>query len=177
MQHIQIKLFAESAAGIRIEDAIPVFHRWIQTSALPGLFIDVADYAHVPAGPGVMLIGHEANVSLDESGSRLGLLYDRKAPLDGDAQSNLKAAYEFALAAASKLEGEPEFRSRLRFRRDTLQIILNDRLLYPNNEETWEKCRPDLMAFVDRVLGPGKHVERAADPRARFSVEFRGQST
>ena len=49
-----------------------VFHQWIRDSVCPEMLIDVADYRHVPAGPGVMLIGHEANYSLDNRENRLG---------------------------------------------------------------------------------------------------------
>ena len=62
---------------------IPVFHRWIREQAMPELLIDVADYSHVPAGPGVMVIGHEANYSVDNRENRLGLLYNRRAALEG----------------------------------------------------------------------------------------------
>lgn len=170
MQHIQIKLFAETSAAVRLHDAILVFHRWIQSNTLPGLFIDVADYAHVPAGPGVVLIGHEANVSLDESQHRLGLLYNRKAALEGADAENLEAVYQAALDAATRLESEPEFKGKLRFRRNEIQVILNDRLLYPNTEATWATLAPDVNAFLTKALGEGYTLERAQDPRERFSL-------
>ena len=40
--------------------------------------IDVANYAHVPKGPGVALIGHGTDYFIDEGEGRLGLLYNRK---------------------------------------------------------------------------------------------------
>lgn len=170
MQHIQVKLFAETPTPIRLGDAILVFHRWIQSRALPGLFIDVADYAHVPAGPGVVLIGHEANVSLDESQNRLGLLYNRKAPLDGDAAGNLAAVHQSALDAAARLEAEPEFKGKLSFPGNEVQVIFNDRLLYPNTEETWGRVSSDLAAFFTRILGEVYTLHRSQDPRERLIV-------
>ena len=56
-----IKFFAQDADGFAILKLIPVYHRWIQQNALEDLLIDVADYSHVPSGPGVMLIAHEGN--------------------------------------------------------------------------------------------------------------------
>ena len=41
------------------------------------LLLDVADYKHVQEGPGIVLIGHEADYSLDLGGGRAGLVYDR----------------------------------------------------------------------------------------------------
>jgi len=50
-----VKIFVHEPTSIDLADAIPVFHRWIQEAVLNELVIDVADYRHVPAGPGVML--------------------------------------------------------------------------------------------------------------------------
>ncbi len=88
MQHVNIKIFADRA-DIQIGDAVEVFHQWIQEGAAPELLIDVADYKHVPDGPGVMLIGHQANYSLDETGGKLGLLFaNRKRQfVEEDAQA------------------------------------------------------------------------------------------
>ncbi|MDX2151938.1 MAG: hypothetical protein SFV54_14460 [Bryobacteraceae bacterium] len=173
LQQVNIKLFAAPGSEIRLEDAIPVFHRWIQTSALPELLIDVADYAHVPNGPGVMLIGHQANYSLDLGQGRLGLLYNRKARAEGDAGESLRSAYQSALAAAALLEREPAFAGRLRFLPDQLEIVLNDRLLYPNASATWTELEPAFSAFLQGVLGPAYEIEHARDPRERFQVYAR----
>lgn len=164
MQHIHIKLFAEDAAGVAITDAIAVFHRWIQTGAVPGLLIDVADYAHVVNGPGVVLIGHEAYYSLDCGKGRLGLLYQRKAALEGSDTENLRAAWAAAKAAAARLAQEPEFAGRLGFK-DEVAITLNDRLLYPNTDETWAALEPALRTVFD-----GYRLVRNTDPRERFEV-------
>ena len=61
LQHLNVKIFAQEPASIDLAGAIPVFHRWIQENVCEELLIDVADYRHVPAGPGVLLVGHEAN--------------------------------------------------------------------------------------------------------------------
>jgi hypothetical protein len=171
MQHIQVKLFAEPPAPQDLAPAIAVFHRWIQRQALPGLMVDVADYAHVPMGPGVLLIGHEWNVSLDLTGGRLGLLFNRKTAWTGPAEEALPAAYEMAARAADLLEQEPEFAGRLRFRRDEFEVTLNDRLLYPNRQETLAAVEPLLRGFARTVFGgDGFRLEREADERRRFAV-------
>src|ERR1700726_1324446 len=118
MQHVNIKIFAKTDAGLKVADAIPVFHRWIQKRDLPEMLIDVADYSHVPEGPGVLLIAHEANYSLDYARDRLGLLYNRKAKEAGDAQAQLRQAYDAALNACQRLEKEPEFKGKLHFDTD-----------------------------------------------------------
>src|SRR5438105_13367664 len=114
MQHVHIKIFADRA-DIQIGDAITVFHQWIQDRVVPELLIDVADYKHVPDGPGVILIGHEANYSLDETDGRLGLLYNRKAAVEGKAEAVLRQAFDAALSAARHLEAAAPFAGKLHF--------------------------------------------------------------
>jgi hypothetical protein len=129
VQHINLKIFVEDESAFILSDAVVVFHRWIRESACPEMLIDVADYAHVSAGPGLLLIGHEANYSFDNRENRLGLLYNRKASLNGNFRSRLEQAHRAALEACERLEREPEFGGKLKFNRDTMEVFVNDRLL------------------------------------------------
>ena len=52
----------ESQREADLEPLIPIFHGWIQDQVSEELLLDVADYRHVPAGPGVMLIGLEGGL-------------------------------------------------------------------------------------------------------------------
>src|SRR5216683_2708414 len=66
LQHVNVKLLVQNPAEASLEPLIPVFHSWIENRAEDDeLLIDVADYIHVPAGPGVVLIGHEGNYSFN----------------------------------------------------------------------------------------------------------------
>ncbi|HZT31757.1 MAG TPA: hypothetical protein VFA33_17855 [Bryobacteraceae bacterium] len=171
VQHINVKIFATEPANIQLADAIPVFHRWIQESVCEEILIDVADYGHVPAGPGVVLVGHEANYSLDQAFFRLGLLYNRKSARDGGPQDNLLQAFYSALVACRRLEEEPEFRGKLKFDAGRCEVILNDRLLAPNTEATWEALRPEFEKFFDGLYGAGAYQFcRLGEPRERFRV-------
>jgi hypothetical protein len=174
MHHVNVKVFASGNGGVRLSDAIPVFHRWIQRRDLPELLIDVADYSHVLAGPGVILIAHEANYSLDERGNRLGLLYSRKIGSGDSAREQLRQAHEAALAACRRLEQEPEFQGRLKFNPGDLEAIFNDRLLHPNTTAGWEAIRPDVEAYFATVFGAGGFtIERDLDSRSRLRVSVR----
>jgi hypothetical protein len=165
VQHVNLKIFVRDAAAIELADAVPVFHRWIKDNRCPELLIDVADYRHVTAGPGVMLIGYEANYSLDNRENRLGLLYNRRTALEGTFQSRLAQAHGAALEACERLEQEAPFLGKLEFDRDTLEIFVNDRLLAPNTNETWEAVRPELEKFFT-----GCRLERRGEPRDLFRV-------
>ena len=115
VQHINIKIFAQEPAAIDLGDAIPIFHRWIQDKVSDELLIDVADYQHVPGGPGVLLVSHEAHYALGHDSGRLGLLYNRRTAVEGTTQEKLQLSYDAALAACKRLEEEPPFRGKLKF--------------------------------------------------------------
>jgi hypothetical protein len=158
---------------VDLEAAIPVFHRWIQDRACPEMLIDVADYRHVPNGPGVMLIGHEASYSLDNVKGRLGLLYSRKQA-GGEAQENLKQAFDAAVAACRRLEAEPEFSGKLEFDLGALEISINDRLLAPNLDATYLALKPEFDRFLEGIWGQGSYsIEHRGEPRELFSVTIK----
>jgi hypothetical protein len=128
----------------------------------------VADYGHVPHGPGLVLIGHAANYSLDEIGGRLGLLYNRKAAVEGSAQDRLRQALRQALIAADKLERDQGFK----FSGSEVQFIINDRALAPNTHETLAALTPELDALFASLYGgaPFTLAHTSTDPRERFTV-------
>ena len=102
LQHVNVKLLLENSAQVDLEPLIPIFHEWIQLQVFEELLLDVADYRHVPGGPGVMLIGHQADYSVDNSDHRLGVRYNRKAAFDGSNFDRLKQAARAALAVCAK---------------------------------------------------------------------------
>jgi hypothetical protein len=173
IQHVRVKIFAREAEGVGLGEAIPVFHRWIQDRVCPEMLIDVADYRHVPNGPGVMLIGHEANYSLDNTKGRLGLLYSRKQA-GGGAQENLRQAYDAAVAACKKLEQEPAFAGKLKFDPGDCEFSINDRLLAPNQQDTYLALKPEFERFFAATLGQGAYVmEHRGETRELFCVSVR----
>ena len=175
MQHIQIKLFAAEPAAYDPSVLIGIFHRWIQQARLPELMIDVADYSHVPDGPGIMLIGHEANYSVDFTGGRAGLLYSRKACLEGTSLQRLRHAYESACRAAEMLAAEPELEGRLQFTKEQFLLVFNDRLLYPNTPETWAALQPEVSQFLQEALAGKTYLAtRDPDPRRRLEMLVKG---
>ena len=172
LQHLNVKFFVEQPETVDLDGFMAIFNAWIQDQVTDELLVDVADYRHVWAGPGVILIGHEANYSLDNGGNRLGLLYNRKAPLPGANSDRLRQAVRAALLAAERLGARPG----LKFSGRELQLTVNDRLLAPNTGETWDACRPDLADFFDRLYGAGGYsLDRHPEPRERLTVDVRAE--
>src|SRR6266540_565376 len=102
---LQVKLFAEpdAARALSLEAFIPVFHGWIKHQVLTELLIDVANYAHVPQGPGVVLIGHGADYFMDQGEGRRGLLHNRKR-VPPAPSARLADAFRRVIHAAHLLE-------------------------------------------------------------------------
>jgi len=168
LQRIGIKLFAESSASAPVREFIPVFHSWIQKQAIENhLLIDVHNYSHIHNGPGILLVAQEGNFSIDMADGRMGLLYYRKK-LGEDFASVLKTV----LAGCKLLESDPAFAGRLRFRTDEMLVIANDRLLAPNNDETFAALNASLAAGLKSVL-PGQTFTLArssVNPKERLAI-------
>jgi hypothetical protein len=157
--------------------AIAVFHRWIQNNRLPGTLIDVADYRHVPAGPGVILVAHDGIYGLDQEKSRLGLVYTRRTAFGGDNASRLEQAVDAVTRAADLLEAEPEFTGSLAFDRTSWEIAVNDRALAPNNDESWRVLEGTIRQVFDARLGAGRYrVERTGEPRELLKASVSASS-
>ena len=173
LQHINIKFFIDKPESLNLADFSGVFNSWIQRRLTDDLLVDVADYIHVHNGPGMLLVGHEANYSLDNTGGRLGLLYNRKAGLAGTNEDKLVQAARTALGAARILEQE----NGLKFIGREAQLIVNDRLIAPNTLETFAALEPDLRALFDRLYrGFSYDLNQRPDPRERFTVNARSNA-
>ena len=178
VQHLNAKLFVEDPEAVDLEVFLSLFSGWIQTQGGEELLIDVADYRHVVAGPGVMLIGHEANYSIDNGGNRLGLLYNRKAAMKGTVQERLERVAGSALRACRRIEKDPLLEGKLKFSGRELELVINDRLLAPNTEQTFSALQPELEAFLKRLYGGASYtLERPSDPRERFTVRARTEGS
>ncbi len=171
LQHVNVKFFVKDADAVNLEDAINVFHSWIQDQKLDDLLIDVADYRHVPSGPGVILVGHNAHYAFDNAESQLGLLYNRKTAVDAQGPAQFQRTIEVAREICQLLQKEEAFAGKLDFETGRLQILINDRLIGANDEATFERLLPDMTAALVAVFGEQEYkFERASDPRKRLTV-------
>lgn len=148
VQRIGLKVFLDDGAVLSPRDVIPVFHRWIQTRAVDGMLIDVADYTHLPTGPLVLLVAHEGRYVLDRGDDRLGLQYVRTQPLDGRLETRLRTVAGMLVRAARLLESDATLPGPVRFRGDEIDWVANDRLLAPNTPDTLSAVRPAFESFL-----------------------------
>jgi len=168
LQRISISI-SLADAGVDPEHFVPVFHDWIRRGAVEGVLVDVARYAHVHRGPGVLLIGHEGDYSVDLSAGRPALRYTLKRDADDSPRELAARALRRLLAAAAEaaeaLGVEPAGAR--------LTVEVRDRLRAPNTPETLATLGPELAAGLADVLDGEVVLDAApldADPRAPFAV-------
>ncbi len=164
---------------------VPLFHRWIQNQSAPGLLIDVADYAHVHQGPGVLLIGHEGDYALDFAAGRAGFLYrskrqgwrdDAEGADDARLEVHLRLVLANLLHAAAALQtgarAAGATTAALRFRPDEIEWTFPDRLSTPNNPSTFEALSERLTAVLSPLLsGADIHLRQThSDPRFPLTI-------
>jgi hypothetical protein len=167
-----VKFFAR--LGVEVDDAlfIDIFHEWIRHKKLGGILLDVADYRHVPEGPGIMLITHEINFAMDYSEGRFGLLAQRKAGAGGSYPERILELVRATAAFGTLLEDDPHLEGRLRLEAGTFHYIANDRLAASNDDLGFAALKPDLEAaasliYPDRQFSVSR-VEN--DPRDRLTA-------
>ncbi len=163
LQHINVKIFVEGELSVDPERFIDVFHRWVAEQSMEEMLIDVADYRHVPNGPGVLLVGYEADYCIDNADNRTGLRYNCKSEIGGTNADRLSKAFFSAANACLQLEAEFD---ALRFNRQELEISINDRALAPNNDQSRSECEQYFSEFVNNVF-------QVSDFQLRFESDAR----
>ncbi len=186
VQHLNVKLFANNPETIELEKFIPIFHNWIRVKALSSeILIDVADYTHIPSGPGILLIGHDSFYSIDFGPeNKIGLLYNRRTVFNnadadangGDLGTNKKciiSALEKTLHVKNLLESEDIWKKQLSFATNTIKFTINDRYIAPNEEATFMALKDDFQAAIAKTFKKqsGIHLYyNQEDVRNRFSL-------
>lgn len=171
LQHINVKLFLDQSPGLGLWDVVPVFHSWIQDQNWDELLIDVADYRHVNGGPGIVLVGHEADYSIDYDENRVGIRYNRKSIVPGTNQDRLRHAFRAAFRTCGRLEADRRLKDRFRFGRREMKLFVNDRLLVPNLESSYESIEPEIKRFLEGLLGGIEFsISREEDSKRVFGL-------
>lgn len=169
LSKVQIKLYAESGVDQPLDAFIPLFHSWIQQDSLGDMVYDVANYMHVPRGPGVLLVGHGSDYALDEGEGRPGLLYSRKRDLPSGA-SLVTDALRRALKAvellnAAGVPGPSSFSSK------EILFSFTERLHVINDDASFELVRPTVAAALAEILAGSQYkLTREGEPREPLTI-------
>lgn len=103
--HRLVVRFRLASPPADLSPAIDVFHRCIQRGLVEGLVLDVADYRHVPDGPGVLLVGHDVDYGVND----VAFTVTRKHSTDDDAAAQLRDALRMGLGTITAIEDEGTF--------------------------------------------------------------------
>ena len=170
LQRISIKLYLAGDPLPDVSELIPVFHRWIQTRLLDDLLmIDVADYSHVHDGPGVMLIAHEAQIALDGSDGRQGLLYCHKRGLTGDLAQRIRRVLLNTLRACRLLERDPVLGGAT-FATDEMMIRIDDRLVAPSGGAMPAELTAAIEAVTGELFDGQCSLEHQSSPKSAQQI-------
>lgn len=171
---LQLKFYLDPSNLPELHAFVPVLHGVIREKKLGSeVLIDVADYGHVHHGPGVVLIGHEADYYIDQGEGRLGLLYSRKRGGPADLESCLEDAFARALKMCVTLEAAFESSKPLRFKTDEALLRINDRLFALNTKEHFEQLAPAFKAGLQKVYGSGFELMQEGGARELFTVRVK----
>ena len=170
LQKINVKVFTVEPNDVPLTDFIDIFHGWIQVT--DGVYHDVADYSHMQAGPGIVLVADGANLSIDETSNRRGLLYSQKTKLSGSNLEKLNTVLRCALENCRRLEEEPALRGKLRFAGNEVEISVNDRLIAPNCGEAFDEIRSEIDFLARRLYATTNFtlLRNQHDARHRLNV-------
>lgn len=176
---VSVKLFVDDKSVVRPQELIAVFHRWIKDAVLEDeLMIDVANYEHVPQGPGIALICDKAHYYFDVRNNRWGLRYRGRREARATGEEAVTRAFTSALQAASLLENDPTLEGRYAFRTDEVEFGIYDRLRAPSSEETLEAVRPALETNVEALYGePATGIELMSGPKEPFMVAIKNAAS
>lgn len=164
------KLHVKPPCDVPEKDIILFFHRVIQEGALSETLIDVTDYSHVPNGPGVMLICHEAHYSMDHGGGRLGLKCATKRGASGDGAERLRRVLQKTLRACAVMEGHEILAGRVQFDTASALFSIEDRLVAPNTPETFAAFSPVLAEGFARAWATPPALAHTGTPKECFQV-------
>ncbi|MEL6319348.1 MAG: hypothetical protein AAFQ57_01685 [Cyanobacteria bacterium J06626_14] len=167
-----VKFFTRSEPDIDDAAFIDIFHEWIRLKRLNHVMLDVADYRHVPEGPGIMLVTHEVNYAMDRNNGQFGLYAQRKLGDESTLQERVLELVKSTAQFGTLLEAESSLEGKLKLEGGMFHYIANDRLNLPNTEDAFNGIKGDLEAIAAEVY-PGKAVSITRlenDPRARLTA-------
>lgn len=157
--------FPAVRAADDLTPVIELFHRCIQRGLVEGLLIDVADYRHVPQGPGVLLVGHDVDYGVEAD----GFAVVRKRCEDA-AAIQLRDALRMGLGALDALADDGAL--PVEVDRDRFTVEVRDRRL-GDRDEVASVLADEVTPTLQELFGEDVTVAAVAgDPRdpAQVSV-------
>ena len=177
LQRIDVKVLAEAPAGLSLDPFLAIFSRWRKQQDESD-WIDFADYAHMPNGAGIMLIGKQGSFSVNQDSPGIGLLYSGRKDFGGAFDQRVIEAFRRCLRLTKPLLAEPDYPKQLKLLPGSWEIFINDRLNFPNTDETDRRLRRPIESALNTLFGASNYsLERETDPQRRYAFSVRAQSS
>ena len=175
LQRIDVKMLAEAPADLSLDPFLAIFSRWRHEQDESD-WIDLADYAHMPKGAGIMLIGKQGGFSVNLDDPGIGLLYSGRKDFAGTIEQRVLAAAHRCLRFTKRLTTEPEYPAQLKLLPSAWEIFINDRLNFPNTNETDQRLRGGIEAALNVLFGAGAYsMQKEDDPQRRYAFSVRAK--
>ena len=177
LQQINVKVFTTEDSEINYTSFIKVFNRWMEEADSDD-YLNYADYSHVDAGPGVLLILKQANYSIDNAFHEHGFLYNRKHAVEGDNAGKIRQALVEVLSKCEDLEAAAELENAVHFNGTNLLFMINNRHIAPNTPEIAAAIQAELMPVLEQMYGGDDFTvaRTSEDPRERFALRISANS-
>lgn len=126
-----------------------IFDSWIPDKL--EIFIDVADYSHVTDGPQTALIGHYADLVLDNTDNKPGFVYRQKRTLENKFEKTLTTAIGRLQSYTDLLEKNTALTPRVTLDKTKIELTFNDRLLAPNTQAACDKITLLITGALQKI--------------------------
>ncbi len=179
LQQINIKVYTTEDSLINYTNFIKIFNRWMEEADADSEdYLNYADYSHVDAGPGVLLILKQANYSIDNAYHEPGFLYNRKHDVEGENADKIRDALAETLSKCELLEASEELENAIHFNGSEILFMINNRNLAPNTADTAASVQSVLEPVLQKMYGDDDFtIERTSeDSRERFAVRISANS-
>ncbi len=170
LQRIDVKLLLDCPPDPDLDQFLVIFDRWRKADDHPADWVDLADYAHMPGGPGILIAGKRDTFSVNLNPPGPGLLTSVRRGLEGSLEDRFREALRRAREFNAAVMAEPEFPDDFSVRKGAWEIYVNDRLGFPNTDPTDRLVRPAVAAALG--VAPGL-LTRDPDSRNRLGYSAR----
>lgn len=176
LQRINVKMLAQAPPDFELNPFLAIFGRWRNDKEHPEVWVDLADYAHMPKGPGVVLIGKRGNFSIDLADPAPGLLYCGKRDYEGSNEQRILETFRRGIGLVKPLLAEADYPPQLQLQPEAWELTFNDRLDTPNTDATDAELRPGIDAALKTLFGDGGYeAQRETDPERRYAFSIRAK--
>lgn len=170
LQRIDVKLLLDAPPQPNLDAFLVIFDRWRRRSDHPCDWVDLADYAHMPTGPGILIAGKRDTFAINLNPPGPGLLTSTRRGLEGTLEERFREALRRASELNAAVLAEPDFPAFLKPRAGAWEVFLNDRLRFPNSGDSDLRVRSALAV----ALGTDPQLLlRHSDPGGRLGYAVR----